>query len=289
MHIVGKKNTGADGLSRMYCDEKDVPDHPEEDIKDWIDTHIGRIAWDPQGYAQYGGTPLRNDFPRLRSNKHLPGKIPEDRAAATIPRMATNTLRNAIEQLEPEAESDDEEIPEAGPDNLEEANANDTDRIEPKELLGYYSREHREIAHYLQTIETPPNMSKSERRNLTRRATRYIVIKGHLFYRGQNRRPHRRILDKQEDQTKALKFLHDLHSYRGIEGTMNLVRLRYHWEGLPYDVKTWVELCLEYQKMARSHIIEPLYVSVISRAFAAKWHINATSPGKDNSGKKWLI
>jgi hypothetical protein len=257
-HVPGKKNSAADGLSRMHCDETNVPTEPEEDVDEWLSNKLGAVYW---------GATYPENMNRVR----------EDSTALTTTHVRVTTSGTTTDPEEATSLSgEDSRAGRYGPEDL-----TDLGDLSDPGLLGEYSREHREAARYLATLSTPEGMHRKERQKFIKHTlTNFILIRQHLFVRGRNGRPHRRILDSEDDQREAVRAIHQEHGHRGVENTMRMLRLRYHWEGMYHQVKEAVKTCVTCQKADRARTREPLYAQSNHRLFGAKWHIDATTVDK---------
>jgi len=148
-HVLGKKNSATNGLSRQYCNITNIPLKPVEDVDDWVDTQLG---------AYY----LTSDYPRERMTDHL-----------SFVRINSSTILLDSSDSESSSQSSSYSVP-YSPENLTSG-----DEIEDTLLDGKYSSEHQEAATYLNTLKVPNRLKKKHeiRKFISRTLRTFLVIK----------------------------------------------------------------------------------------------------------------
>ncbi|KAJ5131588.1 hypothetical protein N7448_005746 [Penicillium atrosanguineum] len=152
-------------------------------------------------------------------------------------------------------------------------------------LENSYSTESQDIARYLTTLRRPPEMSRSHFYYFKRKCLKFVVQDSHLFYRHKGKTEiMRRVLDKKEDQQKALHGAHTELSHKGREATYALLKLRYYWSRMFEDTVTFVRTCVECQARDPTRMHEPAVASKNLRLFD-KWFIDTTRMPDENGVK----
>ncbi|MGQ3285766.1 RNase H-like domain-containing protein [Bosea sp. (in: a-proteobacteria)] len=124
----------------------------------------------------------------------------------------------------------------------------------------HYDETFRKIGKFLETLQKPEDMSRTEFQNLRARATKFLLYEGELFKRNGKEAPRRVITDKSR-QLKILEELHDLEGggHRGIEGTYQKVKMRYYWPGMYQQVRDYVQTCEDCQLQSTKREYEELH------------------------------
>jgi hypothetical protein len=252
-HIPGKKNTAADGLSRMYNDlgTDEVPSQPETDIELWVDRQLSAIVLSGQSDECEGSARSEQDEPsRKGPSRNVVPSSGDDSSWSFSGSEGENAGREGGQAIV------------------------DTD----------LSLEHRQYAEWLATLTTPEELGPAARKAFKQRAMRFILIQGRLYKRGDLTHPHRRVIDDPVERRRIIRRCHDEFGHRGVEGTTKLVYLRYYWERLGLEVRHHVKLCVPCQKSDRNREYEPKLTISPPRVFGAVWAIDS-----QQIGGMWLV
>lgn len=109
----------------------------------------------------------------------------------------------------------------------------DTDPASTKKCLdGIYTPESYAIAYILTQLNRPPQMSTSEYKRYLRKSRKFFVKDRTLFRQAAVNAPLQRVLDDPQARQDALIAMHEDNGHRGPDGTFDLLRRRYWWEGM---------------------------------------------------------
>ena len=145
-----------------------------------------------------------------------------------------------------------------------------------------YSDESERIAKFLTTLQRPPEMSRSEFSMFKKKALKFVVQDGHLFYRGHGRDlVMRRVLDRVEDRERALQSVHNELAHKGREATYNLLAKRYYWPGLYEETAKFVRCCFECQARDPVRTFEPTQPTHPLQLWE-RWFVDTTPAPNEN-------
>lgn len=155
-------------------------------------------------------------------------------------------------------------------------------------LSDTYSDESEQIAKFLTTLRRPPEMSRSQFSTFKKKALKFIVQDGHLFYRGHGRDLiMRRVLDRPEDRERALQGVHTELAHKGREATYNLLAKRYYWPGAYEQTAKFVRCCFECQARDPVRSFEPAERTRPLQLWE-KWFID-TTPAPNENGYRSVV
>ena len=123
-----------------------------------------------------------------------------------------------------------------------------------------YDGEFKAIGEYLVSLARNKTMSIEEFKVLKRKASKFIVFKGHLFKKGKRNAVPRRVVCSTDEQMKIIQECHEGlgAGHRGRDGTQLKVNLCYYWDGMSDHIRTYVDTCEICQKQSTYREVEPL-------------------------------
>jgi hypothetical protein len=95
------------------------------------------------------------------------------------------------------------------------------------------------------------------------------------------------VLDRKEDQQRALEGVHNETSHKGRESTYALLKLRYWWPRCREDVTYFVRTCRVCQARDPVRVHEPAVVTQHLRLFD-KWYVD-TTPMPEEKGCRGIV
>ena len=111
------------------------------------------------------------------------------------------------------------------------------------DLDGTYSRESINIALILTKLRKLEGISHSEYRRLKRKSRLFCVKDRLLFRQERVGGPMQRVIDDPEARERIIKACHLELGHRGAEGTYDLIRRRWWWDGVYSQVALRVRQC----------------------------------------------
>jgi transposase InsO family protein len=104
----------------------------------------------------------------------------------------------------------------------------------------------RQLRHYLETLEQPPDMDKEDFAKLRRNSAKFYSSEGRLM-RKHSPAP-QIVISKDTYQEKLLRKVHEELGHQGVEETYQRLVTRFWWPSLKKKVKLWVKSCAACQK-----------------------------------------
>lgn len=144
-----------------------------------------------------------------------------------------------------------------------------------------------DIGHWLSTLQRQSSWSDTHFKKIRRKAARFLLHDGLLYYRPNKNLP-RRVLCRKDQKQQALQQLHDQFGHYGRDATFNNLRLRYYWVSMWEDVKDWVQSCQQCQFQSTKRYDEELHPTWV-RAIWEKVGLDVTHIGPGEHSKKCLV
>ena len=117
-----------------------------------------------------------------------------------------------------------------------------------------------QVKNYLELLKLPDGMAKSEVRKFLKKASRFFVAGGRLWYCEQDHRHWVVIFDK--DRKGILIDAHDNLGHKGYYATRRHVADRFYWPTLDEDLRWYLTTCHECQIMSKQKVFLPPTVSM---------------------------
>jgi len=103
-------------------------------------------------------------------------------------------------------------------------------------------------------------MAKGEVRKFVRKASRFFVAGGRLWYREQD--GCHRLVVFEHDRKKILAGAHDDLGHKGFYATRRCIADRFYWPTLDADLRWYLDTCHECQLMSKQKVFLPPTVAM---------------------------
>ena len=265
-HIPGRKHCGLDGLSRRSSDSdvEDDNDSVEECIDD--DLGINTISSVPSsgilnvsGFSAFsttfGGGIASRDLVKFNTGNFTP--TPARKQNATQNERPIQNKGLIVISL-------------AVPGIRE------------------YDAHYASIIHFLQTLETPKDLSTRHEKLFRMEITKYHIVQGKLFRCRTKGRPSQRVIYQENHKKAILAALHDKSGHRGKDGKVNEVLECFWWKNVYRDTEQYVKPCNKCQRRINIRVEEELYPNLTS----TMWHhvhVDVIHMPKGTSECKYIV
>lgn len=247
VHVPGVKH-GADGPSRRPPQPGD-PERPEDDDDDFGDPNFSFVhVINPLRHIDAPETPSVSIFVHAESS---------------APRAS------ASEALAPTPELPDDVATTLDPPNLTYADVPRSPTAQAEDAKLALVRE------YLETLTRPEGMERRESDALVRYALQFFV-RDEKLWRRHPTGAHQLVVAP-ERRLRLLRDAHDGVCHRGVFATTALLKQRFWWPYLAFDVQWYVKTCHICQTRRHQHHLVPPTVampaSLFSRVYADTMHL----------------
>ena len=144
------------------------------------------------------------------------------------------------------------------------------------------------ILSYLMTDSYPHGFTEHQKRNLRKRASKYLAINDKLVKLSEGKQL---IVIKTDDIPSILREIHDNVGHQCARYSYNIAKARYFWPGMLKQIRSYVNNCIRCQKnqptlKATSIPLQPL--PVITRVWF-RVGMDLTGPLVNSEGYKYIL
>jgi hypothetical protein len=115
------------------------------------------------------------------------------------------------------------------------------------------------ICEYLLTLRRPHGITEVDFKRLRNEAVKYMMEGTILYRRGKPGMPPRKVVQKDAEEQRILKELHDESRHRGQDATYQRVNTQFYSKGLYVDVERYTQSYERCQKRRVNRFDEPLH------------------------------
>lgn len=212
--------------------------------------------------------------------RHIPGK--QHTAADGLSRR-----KGTAEEIAHAAIEDPDELEQFLDDNLFIRRL-EARPVTVRLVAGEYTGHWADIGRFLEDMELPADLTPRQREAFRKEATRFLIRDGHLFKRGRENQPPKRVVCKGADQQRVIRELHDESGHRGRVGTQKKISQRFWWQGLSKQVEDYVRSCEQCQLRATARYPDELHPTFGTSLFE-KVCVDIVHMPKGTDQKRYLV
>src|SRR6478735_5658475 len=147
-----------------------------------------------------------------------------------------------------------------------------------------------QLKQYLQTLELPSNLTRSEEKYLLRESEKFTLYKGLLYRYNTENGLIRKVLNKKEAEEVIYAYhKHPLGGHLAYNNTLHKIAARYYWDKMTKDIMEYVKRCHHCQVYGSKSLNEELYPVPVSTKPFDRIALDVKHVQASRSGFRYII